>query len=128
VARVSSYLAQLDEGEWGKVKAYAHRAKVLRRARGLARSGQHENHHTILAELELTDGFADAHRCLTERVISAQLDRLCALARASGPATPQALALFLAGMRDSNVARSGETFSARVSYPTVQTGSLHRTR
>jgi hypothetical protein len=73
---------------------------VLKIARDLARSGQHENHHSIFAELEIVEGFADARRCLTDRVISAQLDRLCAMAQASAQASPSALAAFLADMRE----------------------------
>jgi hypothetical protein len=87
------------------VKVYARRAKVLRLARDLARSGQHESHHTILAELEVIERFSEVRGCIRERIISAQLDRLCALARASSPASPQALALFLAEMRGADVAR-----------------------
>jgi len=62
------------------------RTKVLGLARDLARSGQHENHHSILPELVAVEGFAAAHRCLTDRAISAQLDRLCTIAQASAPA------------------------------------------
>jgi hypothetical protein len=85
------------------------RTKVLGLARDLARSGQHENHHGILAELEAVEGFATAHRCLTDRVISAQLDRLCAIAQASAPAGAPDLAGFLAKTRQAareNVVRS----------------------
>ena len=38
------------------------RTKVLNLARDLARSGQHQTHHSILAELEIVEGFADAYR------------------------------------------------------------------
>ena len=62
------------------------RTKVLKLARDLARSGQHENHQSILMELEVVEGFAEVHRCLTDRVICAQLDRLCAMAHASAQA------------------------------------------
>ena|SRR5918995_5108219 len=85
------------------------RTKVLGLARDLARSGQHENHHSILRELELLDGFAAAHRCLTDRVISAQLDRLCAMAQASAQAETPRLAGFIAKTRQAargNVVRS----------------------
>jgi hypothetical protein len=44
-----------------------------RPSRDLARSGQHEIHHSILAELEIVGGFADASRSLTDRAISEQL-------------------------------------------------------
>jgi hypothetical protein len=102
VAGVGSCLARFNEEGRAKVKqnkAYAHRAKVLRLARSLARSGQHDNHTSIVAELELVDGFADAHRCLVDRVITAQLDRLCAMAQTSAPASARDLAAFLANMR-----------------------------
>jgi hypothetical protein len=72
------------DGLGAKVKsqrAYAHRAKVLRLARDLARSGQHENHRTIVAELVSVTGFADAQRCFADRVIIAQLDKLCRMAQ-----------------------------------------------
>jgi hypothetical protein len=72
---------------------------VLKVARDLARSGQHENHHSIFAELEMVEGFADARRCLTDRVISAQLDRLCAMAQS--PASAAALAVFVEETRQA---------------------------
>ena len=85
------------------------RTKVLGLARDLARSGQYENHHSILPELVAVEGFAAAHRCLTDRAISAQLDRLCTMAQASAPAGAPDLAEFLANTRQaarSNVVRS----------------------
>ena len=66
---------------WTKLQGQ--RTKVLRLARDLARSGQHESHHSIVAELQFLAGFADTHRCLTNRVISAQLDRLCVMAQSA---------------------------------------------
>ena len=79
----------------------AQRGKVLSLARGLARSGQHEDHRSIIAELlHPLEDFPDAYRCLTDRVISAQLDKLCAMAQASAQASPSALAAFLADMRE----------------------------
>ena len=87
------------------------RTKVLGLARDLARSGQHENHHSILPELVAVEGFAAAHRCLTARAISAQLDRLCAIAQASAPAGARDLTAFLANRRQgarSNVVRRPE--------------------
>ena len=76
-------------------KAQAQRGKVLQRARHLARSGQHENHQSIIAELAIN---TDVQGYLGERVISAQLDRLCAMAQNS-PVNPRSLAAFLADMR-----------------------------
>jgi hypothetical protein len=84
----------------------AQRAKVLRVARGLARSGQHEDHRSIVTELlHPTEGFADAYRCLTDRAISAQLDKLCAMAQSSAPANARALSVFLANMRSATAVR-----------------------
>ncbi len=60
-------------------KAHKDRSKVLTLARNLARSGQHASHLTILAELEMVEGFAEAQRCLTEGPIRSQIDKLCAL-------------------------------------------------
>jgi hypothetical protein len=78
-------------------KAQAQRGKVLQLARRLARSGQHENHRSIIAELAMITDFTDAHGYLVDRVISAQLDRLCAMAQASE--AKGSLAVFLADMR-----------------------------
>ena len=75
------------------------RTKVLNLARDLARSGQHQTHHSILAELEIVEGFADAYGRLTDQVISSQLDRLCAMAQA--PARASKLAAFLAKARQA---------------------------
>ena len=76
-------------------KAQAQRGKVLQLARHLARSGQHENHESIIAELAVN---TDAHGYLGERVITAQLDRLCGMAQTS-PASARSLAAFLADLR-----------------------------
>ena len=76
-------------------KAQAQRGKVLQLARQLARSGEHENHQSIIAELAID---TNAHSYLGERVISAQLDRLCAMAQSS-PASARSLAAFMADMR-----------------------------
>src|SRR5215210_8594316 len=43
----------------------AQRTKLLQKARKLARSGQHDNHLTILSELEGSGEFLEVHRCLT---------------------------------------------------------------
>jgi hypothetical protein len=68
------------------------RTKVLRLARDLARSGQHQSHQSIVEELKQIEAFADAHHCLMNRVISAQLDRLCAMALGSTQAGASSLA------------------------------------
>lgn len=57
------------------------RAKVLNRARDLARSGQHTNHKSIIEQMEPLD--VVARNRLQD--IRFQLDRLCALARAERP-------------------------------------------
>ena len=65
----------MAEGPWS---LKGQRTKVLRLARDLARTGQHQSHRSIVEELKQVEAFAEAHRCLTDRVISAQLDRtLC---------------------------------------------------
>jgi hypothetical protein len=75
------------------------RTKVLNLARVLARSGQHQTHRSILAELEIVEGFADAYRSLTDRAISSQLDRLCAMAQV--PPRASELAAFLEKTRQA---------------------------
>ena len=90
--------ANPSRGHW---KLHGQRTKILKLARGLARSGQHKSHCSIVAELELLEGLSDAHRCLTDRVISAQLDRLCAMAQGSAQAGALSLAAFLAETRQA---------------------------
>jgi len=90
--------ANPSRGHW---QLQGQRTKILKLARGLARSGQHKSHCSIVAELELLEGFSDAHRCLTDRVISAQLDRLCAMAQGSAQAGALSLAAFLAETRQA---------------------------
>jgi hypothetical protein len=82
-------------------KTQHQRAKVLKLARDLARSGQHESHHTIVAQLHLLHEFGAAHHCLTERIVCFQLDRLCAAAQSSAQASGSALADFLAQTRQA---------------------------
>jgi hypothetical protein len=52
-------------------------------ARDLARSGLHIDHTTIVRELEAMEGFAAARPRLEDRAIRSQLDKLCAMSRAS---------------------------------------------
>jgi len=59
------------------------RVRVLNRARALARSGQHPDHKSILAELEPMEGFAETLDRL--QLIRSQLDRLCTLAQSGRP-------------------------------------------
>ncbi len=53
------------------------RARLLNRARELARTGRHPDHKSILAQLEAVEGFADAAKEIAP--IRLQLDRLCAM-------------------------------------------------
>ena len=53
------------------------RTKVLNLARDLARSGQHQTHHSILAELEIVEGFAEAYGRLTESNLIPARQALC---------------------------------------------------
>jgi len=59
------------------------RKRVLDAARDLARSGRYSDHASILAELELMEGFAETQDRL--QVIRSQLNYLCALAQAGRP-------------------------------------------
>ncbi len=56
------------------------RARLLNRARELARTGRHPDHRSILAQLETVEGFAEAAKEIEP--IRFQLDRLCAVRRA----------------------------------------------
>ena len=67
-------------------RVLSQRSKLLRRVRNLARSGRYPDHCSILAELEHLEAFAAVRACLRESPIPAQLDRLCAMARAGGRA------------------------------------------
>ena len=55
------------------------RVRLLNRARELARTGRHQNHKSIVAQLETAEGFAAATKEIEP--IRFQLDRLCAMAR-----------------------------------------------
>jgi hypothetical protein len=87
-------------------QAHGHRTKILRLARALARSGDHGDHRSIVAELDDGDTAAEAHRWLTDRVITSQLDRLCAMAQTPEPANARSLAALLA---DARAAKSSAT-------------------
>ena len=65
-------------------KLHSRRTQILSLARGMARSGRHEGHQSIIAELEAVDGFGEAQKFLTPG-IRWQLDRLCVLARRAAP-------------------------------------------
>ena len=62
---------------------YHKRGMVMRQAQRLARSGQHEDHTSIVRELEAMDGFEAARVRLEDPAMQVQLDRLCAMARVS---------------------------------------------
>ena len=53
------------------------RARLLNRARELARTGRHPDHKSILAQLEAVEGFVGAAKEIEP--IRLQLDRLCAM-------------------------------------------------
>jgi hypothetical protein len=77
----------------------AQRTKLLQKARKLARSGQHAQHLTIVSELEASGEFLEVERCLTNQIISGQLDKLCAMAQASAVVSLRPLSIVLAEMR-----------------------------
>ncbi len=56
------------------------RARLLNRARELARTGRHSDHKSILVQLETVERFAGAAKEIEP--IRLQLDRLCAMSRA----------------------------------------------
>ncbi len=58
------------------------RARLLNRARELARTGRHPDHTSILAQLETVEGFAGAAEEIAP--IRLQLDRLCGMKQAAG--------------------------------------------
>ena len=102
VARVAAVLLDAMTKEGGRrmkhAQMVARRTKLLKLARDLARSGQHQDHHSIVAELHAAGDFFEAQRCLTDRAICAQLDRLCAMA--SGRSSGGPLRTFLAQFRE----------------------------
>jgi hypothetical protein len=62
-------------------KLYKQRARVVKHAQKLARSGQYSDLAAILMELEPLEGFAAARERFEDRALRAQLDRLCAMSR-----------------------------------------------
>ena len=64
-------------------KTRLQRSQFLNRARDLARSGQYQDHASIMADLEPLEGFAEARERLQD--IRSQLDHLCTLAQAGRP-------------------------------------------
>jgi hypothetical protein len=64
---------------------YRLQAKLMNRARALARSGEHADHKSIIAHLATLEGFAAARGRFEDHVFHAQLDKLCALARGAAP-------------------------------------------
>jgi hypothetical protein len=64
--------------------------RIVREAQRLARSGRHTDCTGIIRELEAVVGFDTARERLEDRALRAlraQLDRLCAMARAGTTAT-----------------------------------------
>ena len=64
-------------------KTHNERGKVLNLARDLAPSGRHADHRSIIAQLQTSEGLADASDRL--QGIRSQLDMLCALAQPKPP-------------------------------------------
>ena len=62
---------------------------LLDHARDLARSGQHADHKSIVAELKEMEGFASAQARFQEYAFLAQLDRMCRMAREAVPSGEQ---------------------------------------
>jgi hypothetical protein len=62
-------------------RLYKQRARVVRQAQKLARSGQYSDLASILRELEPLEGFAAARERFDDRALQGQLNRLCAIAR-----------------------------------------------
>ena len=62
-------------------RQYRERARVLDRARDLARSGAHADHTTIVQHLERLEEFAAVRDRFEWSAFWSQLDRLCAMAR-----------------------------------------------
>ena len=60
---------------------YNQRRKVLNHARDLARSGEHADHQTIVSHVAALEDFEAVRSVFEDRVICAQLDKLCARAR-----------------------------------------------
>ncbi len=58
------------------------RARLLNRARELARTGRHQDHKSIVTQLEAVEGFAEATKQI--ELIRFQIDRLCSMARQTG--------------------------------------------
>ena len=57
------------------------RRTILERARELARSGQYPGSESIIAELQVMEGFELARARLEGPEVREQLDRLCGVAR-----------------------------------------------
>ena len=68
-------------------KLHRRRARVMERARDLARSGEHADHTSIIRHLESLGEFAAVRERFEWSAFRTQLDRLCAMARGTG--TPQ---------------------------------------
>jgi hypothetical protein len=63
------------------------RWRLMNQGRALAGSGEHEDHRTILGQLQADPEFAMVRRWIEDRSFLAQLDRLCALSRCEGAGT-----------------------------------------
>ena len=63
-------------------KSFQQRWKLLSIARELARSGQHSNYRSIIAQLESLDGFEEARGRRQVTAFRLHLDRVCPRTRA----------------------------------------------
>ena len=70
------------------------RARVIERARDLARTGRYEDHTGIISALVGVDGYEEVRNKIEGQAIRAQLDRLCTMAR-----NPTVTRLDLAALR-----------------------------
>jgi hypothetical protein len=57
------------------------RWRLMDRACDIARSGQHADHRSIVAQIQVDPNFARVRRWIESPSFLAQLDRLCGLAR-----------------------------------------------
>jgi hypothetical protein len=68
-------------------QVHRQRRDVLKRARALARSGQHADFASIVAALQEVEGFDTARHWFADWSFQAQLNNLCALTYGKGAAS-----------------------------------------
>ena len=69
----------MTDPQWAK--RVQTRRVLLQQARALVRSGRHESHKSIFADLELVEGFSEVRTWIGEYAIRAQIDKLCSMAQ-----------------------------------------------